>query len=80
MFDSRECKQLREAHSQCVQAVKNYRLEHGASLNETPQVGLYAPFRGLYRQLAGLDLEFDPFEVVRRHCLARWHEYQHEAH
>ena len=79
MFNSRECEQLHETHSQCVRAVKDYRIEHGASLKEIPQVELYAPFREVYRQLAGLDLEFDPFEVVRRHCLARWREYRHEA-
>ncbi len=80
MFNSRECEQLREVHSQCVQAVKDYRMEHGASLEESPQAELYASFREVYRQLAGLDLEYDPFEVVMRHCLARWREHRHEAH
>ncbi|MCP4541970.1 MAG: hypothetical protein GY832_32985 [Chloroflexi bacterium] len=79
MFNNKEHEQLSEIYSQCIQAIKEYRKAHGTSLAETPLDELHRPFFDLYEQIAGVKSEFDAFEVRRRHYLARWNKYKHEA-
>ncbi len=79
MFNNEEYEQLREVFSECIRNIKEYRRTNNATLPETPLDKLYKPFWELYTWFAGVGPEFDVDEVVRRHYLARWNKYKHEA-
>ena len=79
MFNNKEYAQLREVFSECIRSIKEYRRINNATLPETPLDDLYKPFGEMYERLAGVELEFDVDEVIRRHYLARWKKYKHEA-
>ena len=79
MFDDVEYRLLRDRYSQCLQAIKKYRQDHGVSLKDTPQSELYHPFFEFYEQLAGEPSEFTVDEIVRRHYISRWKSYRAPA-
>ena len=69
-------------HIDCIKAVKQYRRENDATLDETPLEELYWPVKEAYASFVD-DLKFDvnEFEVdeiIRRHRLARWKAYRAE--
>ena len=79
MFNNEEYKQLSDIYSQCIESIKEYRKTHGTPLEETPLDKLYQPLFEAYKRFTGVEPEFDAFEIMRRHYLARWNKYRHEA-
>lgn len=79
MFDDEEYRQLSEVYRQCVEAIKEYRRTYRKTLGETPRAELYQPLFARYKELAGVDSEFEAEEIMQRHYLSRWQSYKHEA-
>lgn len=79
MFDNDEFEQLTMIYQQCVEAVKEYRRTKNTTLLETPLDTIYQPFYAKYKELAGVQAEFNVEEIMRRHYLKRWRDYQLEA-
>ena len=79
MFNNEEYKQLSDIYKQCIKSIEEYRKTHETSLAETPFEELYQPLFEAYKQIAGIEPEYYPFEIIQRHYLARWKMYRHEA-
>jgi hypothetical protein len=71
MLDEVEYAAVSQLHTECVKAVKQYRKDNGTALAETPLDELYKPVMDLIVQFTGTS-EFDMYEVLRRHRIARW--------
>lgn len=72
MFDDAEYKRLKEIYLQCIEELKEYHKTHDVPLFEGPRNDLYQPLFKAYKEITGVDSEFDPEEFMRRHYLARW--------
>ncbi len=79
MFDNGEHEQLMKVYQQCLESVKQYRQRHGTRLSETPLEDIYQPFYSKYKELAGGEVQFSVEEIMSRHFLSRWKDYQSEA-
>jgi hypothetical protein len=79
MFNNEEYAQLSTVYMQCIKSIKEDRTTHRTSLADTPVDEFYTPFLEVYKQLTGIESEFDPFEIDRHHYLARWKKYRHDA-
>jgi hypothetical protein len=53
MLDEAEFSFVHDAYSIGVRAIKNYRQQHGVSLQETPVEELHSPVREVYEELTG---------------------------
>jgi hypothetical protein len=79
MFNHEEYERLSEVYRQCIASIKGYRRTRRTTLAETPLDDLYEPFFVIYKELTGIEPEFDVNEIMRRHYLSRWRKYRHEA-
>jgi hypothetical protein len=76
MLDEEEYEVISKIHRECIEAVKQYRRETGATLEATPLKQLYQPVQDAYARLvseSGFNgEEFEVDEIMRRHRLSRW--------
>ncbi len=79
MLTNEEYAQLVIIYYSCVESVKKYRRMNNTRLADSPLDELYRPFFDKYKELVGMEAKYEADEIVRRHYLARWKKYSHEA-
>lgn len=66
MLEKGEFEEYSMTYNICVQAVKDYRREHGTSLDKTPLDELYTPAIEKYEEITGFRGK-DAFHLYRKH-------------
>jgi hypothetical protein len=74
MFDDAEYQRMKEVYMKCIEEIKEYRKTHRVSLSETPTNDLYQPLFVVYKEISGVEPDFDAEEIMQSHYLARWKE------